>query len=363
MPSRASLAILYTAVLLITAAPLHSQVASTNIRSSVNVCSDRTRVAAFTVSKTAPARGETVTVTLKIRNNCSSGTLNIPWEITGGNRVIASGTQSKVAAGMEFTKRATWTARAGRHEFFGDADPNNTLNESASHRANNLATPLVVNVAGDWSGWNETAKDATVAEIRSWSRNAVVVGGAVSGNKLIIPRGGLRSTYHASGDFSASLRDRMKSRGVPQDVAAPYASTVWNAWKAWSGSWTVTHAAYAKTPNELCHTHVVPPSLNHPFPLSTGYSTGTSKLSVSALRSSLRSALGGSIADQGAESAIDDFAGWLSSRFSTWADAARIRNVLGGGPCVGLVITFTSTLPGSVQGGSAAGVNVIDGDF
>jgi hypothetical protein len=103
---------------------------------------DRVAVTGFSVNPPQPRQGQTVTVTLTIKNVCNGPLASVPWTIevgtgTGLNQVLNSGVQQNVLAGASFSVTANWTAVPGQRGFLGTADRENALRESGQNRQNN----------------------------------------------------------------------------------------------------------------------------------------------------------------------------------------------------------------------------------
>ena len=96
--------------------------------------SDKVQVTDFSITPTAPVSGGPVTVKMTIKN-LTNGVLNIPWRIA--TTTVVSNVKENVGGGSSFEVSARWTATPGQQHFFGDADPDNSLQEPQPVRRNN----------------------------------------------------------------------------------------------------------------------------------------------------------------------------------------------------------------------------------
>jgi len=92
------------------------------------------------LSLAAPITVGTATTASITITNRTNRPVKVPWQITvDDGRVVASRT-NVVTPNTPVTFTASWTARSGGHRFVAQADPQNTLVERGSHRANNSTT-------------------------------------------------------------------------------------------------------------------------------------------------------------------------------------------------------------------------------
>jgi hypothetical protein len=111
---------------------------------------DRVKVTAFTLAPAAPKRCGGSTITMKIENVSGCELAAVPWQIAQGGAVLGSGAREHLGAGQSFTVTAALKdLKAGKHHVYGDADTSNSLKEWAAHRANNLATPVDLEISSD----------------------------------------------------------------------------------------------------------------------------------------------------------------------------------------------------------------------
>ncbi len=99
---------------------------------------DIIRVMDFKVNPVKSRMGKQVTVNMTIKNVTDKTLRSVPWQIGMDNEILNSGVRYKLPAGESFKVCITWTAKAGHHFFYGDADPKNTLQEPRVKQYNNL---------------------------------------------------------------------------------------------------------------------------------------------------------------------------------------------------------------------------------
>jgi hypothetical protein len=105
---------------------------------------DRTRDLSFKTSIRSFAidggskPGETITARMTI-DTSGGGTKPVPWNIYRDQTVLKSELRPNVTAGASFEAQATWQASAGKHTFYGNVDPQNTLGETAIEQKDNVS--------------------------------------------------------------------------------------------------------------------------------------------------------------------------------------------------------------------------------
>ena len=99
---------------------------------------DIVRVSNFSVTPAEISRGSTVTIKMTIKNVSEKPLKGIPWQIVKNKKILDSGVRYNLVSGDSFKVSTTWTATAGSHFFYGDADPKNTLEELKIKQYNNL---------------------------------------------------------------------------------------------------------------------------------------------------------------------------------------------------------------------------------
>jgi|SRR4030095_7574279 hypothetical protein len=107
---------------------------------------DVIRVTGFKVSPVAPKKGKQVSVIMTMKNVTSRTIKKVPWQIVRNNNILDQGIRYNLMAGDSFRVSVTWTAVAGQHFFYGDADPKNILREPRIKQFNNLPQGIDVKV-------------------------------------------------------------------------------------------------------------------------------------------------------------------------------------------------------------------------
>ncbi|MCI0716343.1 MAG: hypothetical protein L0Y77_08500 [Chlorobi bacterium] len=107
---------------------------------------DIVRVSDFSVTPPEIKRKQTVTIRMTIKNVSDKALKGVPWQIVKNKKILDSGVRYNLASGDSFKVLTTWTATAGSHFFYGDADPKNTLREPKIKQYNNLPQGFDVKV-------------------------------------------------------------------------------------------------------------------------------------------------------------------------------------------------------------------------
>lgn len=314
-----------TVVLSIAWSPTDAQQMQTNRKLTTSVtgaCIDRVQLTGFTATPSQPIHGQQVIISATVRHLCSSNNTaaSMPWKITVGSTVIGSGTL-KLASGAQTTISARWAATLGTHELDAEVDPNNTLNEPANARNNNLPSGLQLTVVGDWNGWNETWKAATKDAVAEWFRGAAlgdvrIMGSAATGGSLRGP------------SIEQILKSRLAAQGVPSIIGDRIAQGFNDAWSQWQSS--VKAAAPAWYPAFLLVAGAVAPSTpNAPGPLAL-LAQNPESMTAPKLKESIQSRLGTFANENGAASAIANFAEFAAACFVK-QKLAVVKDVMGTG--------------------------------
>ena len=103
-------------------------------------------VTEFSALPLHPKRGTIVNIKMTIKNVSKKILKKVPWRIVKNKKVIDYGIRYSLAAGDSFKISTTWTATAGAHFFYADADPNNILNEPKIRQFNNLPQGVDIDV-------------------------------------------------------------------------------------------------------------------------------------------------------------------------------------------------------------------------
>ena len=107
---------------------------------------DIIRVTDFKVTPVEPQKGRQVLIKMTIKNVSSRLLKSVPWQIVHNECILVHGSRCKLPAGDSFKISVTWTASPGKHFFYGDADPGNTLKEPKIKQYNNLPQGIDVKV-------------------------------------------------------------------------------------------------------------------------------------------------------------------------------------------------------------------------
>lgn len=265
--------------------------------------------------------GDTATLKLTIET-AGGGTKSVPWTIYRDNDVVLkSDTKAGVAGGTTFEVSTTWAATAGSHVFYGEVDPQNTLNEPSSERGNNMSSQTT-RVYSDWPRWLGAAKAGTKTAVDQWRGQAMFTGIKINGP---VASGG-RVTGPGIG---GPIVDALKGAGMPNDAAQHFGHAVEGAWRDWTGSvhvpdlpWYPAFAAVALA--------IAPPMPNVPTPISRlAHDPGK----LNGLAGAIKGSLGTAKDWPGGAAAIDDFAAWLKGSAEGWFQGGcMITNVVGKGP-------------------------------
>jgi len=267
--------------------------------------------------------GDTVTLKLTIEHSGGSGSVSVPWKIYRDNDVVVAQGTKQVTAGATatFDVTANWTATAGAHDFYGEVDPSNTLNEPSGERRNNI-TGSTARVFSDWARWLQAARDGTKEAHSSWRVGAMFAGIAINGPTAT---GGRLEGPSLAGPISA----KMAGVGAPSQVAEGLAGAVAETFKAWTDTIRVPalpwYPAFAAFPGANA-----PPTPNVPTPMSS-LAHDPARLDAGALASKIRGRVGSAKEWPGA-GGIDDYARWFSAGIIGWLPRAQVLNVLGKGP-------------------------------
>ncbi len=99
---------------------------------------DIIKVTKFNASPVHPKPKQKVLIKMTIKNVSRKKLEKVPWRIVKDKKVLDYGVRYDLAPGDSFNISTTWTATAGNHFFYADADPNNILNEPKIRQFNNL---------------------------------------------------------------------------------------------------------------------------------------------------------------------------------------------------------------------------------
>jgi len=107
---------------------------------------DIIRVTDFNVVPVNPKKGKHVTIKMVIKNVTSKTLKSVPWQIVNNDKIIYHGARCMLQPGDSFKISVTWKALPGKHFFYCDADPKNTLKEPKIKQFNNLPQGIDVKV-------------------------------------------------------------------------------------------------------------------------------------------------------------------------------------------------------------------------
>jgi hypothetical protein len=91
----------------------------------------------LSIDRSNPTECQAVKFRINVRNRTAVEASRIPWQIAIDGNIFRSGAREKVAPNGSFDEEVTWIATPGRHYVSARVDPQNTLNEPQSERANN----------------------------------------------------------------------------------------------------------------------------------------------------------------------------------------------------------------------------------
>ena len=107
---------------------------------------DIIRVTDFNVRPVNPKKGKQVFIKMTIKNVSPKMLKSVPWQIVHNEKILYHGARFMLMPGDSFKISVTWTAIPGKHFFYGDADPQNTLKEPKIKQFNNLPQGIDVKV-------------------------------------------------------------------------------------------------------------------------------------------------------------------------------------------------------------------------
>jgi hypothetical protein len=160
---------------------------------------DKVEVMAFSIEPADPKEGQEVTVKMTVKNKGDESLSGVPWRIAKDNKLLGEGTQDEVAAGETFEVTATYTAEAGEHHFYGDADPKNVLKESKAALKNNTkaADASVPQVSASTAGGGQVELETQALNYKKAKEAGASFADKVEGPTLCTPVGQFEGTSHA----------------------------------------------------------------------------------------------------------------------------------------------------------------------
>jgi peptidoglycan/xylan/chitin deacetylase (PgdA/CDA1 family) len=168
----------------------------------------------ITFTPSAPAEGETVTISTTIHNIGDEAANNILVDFYDGQpsveNLIGSDTITSIDNGTSAVASTSWTAVAGNHDIFVVADPNNAISESNENN-NEASKPLIIGGSGSvlhvenidmsWSTQGPFFKAYTTITIVD-DNNAPIEGASVYGSWSGAFTGDVLGVTNASGQVT-----------------------------------------------------------------------------------------------------------------------------------------------------------------
>jgi hypothetical protein len=272
------------------------------------------------------------------------GTKPVSWNIYRGQTVLKSEMRPNVTAGASFEAQATWQASAGKHTFYGNVDPQNTLRETAADQRDNVS-PVVTKIFADWPKWIEGAKQGVREAFPAWNRNARLLHIVINGPKAT---GG--SVDYPS-NLKLNLSARMVASGAPPEMVDRFMGALADAVQKWASSIRVPglpwYPSFAAMP-----VPEAPPTPNTPMPFVTLQQDRTS-LAPAFIAATLNGRVGEPATWPEGARVISDFCGWFAAGLNQAIAASQVTQIMGRGP----VPTFA---PPYVPVGPVVGGDVIN---
>ena len=290
--------------------------------------------------------GDVVTVSATIEHSGGTGTMHVPYGIFRDNSESIHDARRQVVAGATstFAVQHTWIATAGSHRFWVAVDPEFTLGEPLSERADNISAP-VVRVFSDWAKWADRAKAGTRIAGTRFAADARFAGISINGP---IATGGRIEGCSLDEPIRAALGEA----GAPSQVAEGFAHAVGDAWKGWCDSVRVPalpwYPAFAAWPGP-----VAAPMANVPTPMAA-LVHDVGKFNPTTLASGIKERIGAAKDWPGAGAAIDSYTNWFADGIVAWLTRGVVTTVLGKGPVPGFA--GTANLVSPVVGGEVISV-------
>lgn len=281
------------------------------------------RVTQLLLTPAQPMAGQPAQIRMTIQTS-GSGSKTLPWDVRVGKSALGQGSQT-VSAGATFDKTVSWVPPAGTHSLSGRVDPEDTLAEASSERADNeRQLSVVIAAPTDWPAWGAAAWTGTQQAIRAWQPAATlsgfkINGPLVSGGKVLGP------------SLKTGIQNAMTAAAAPQDVADRWAGAMTDAWRLWHEGMMATGHPWYPAFLAFPGAHA-PPMPNVPMPLGTLPSVQAAQLSPAALRARLQTALGSLSQQSGAMAAVDSYINQFSVRFPLWLTNVQIMLAMGSGP-------------------------------
>jgi hypothetical protein len=281
----------------------------------------RVSIRSFTVDGGSKP-GEIVRAKMTV-DTSGGGTKPVPWNIYRSNTVLKAETQPNVAAGAGFEAQAEWRASAGKYNFYGNVDPQNTLLETAAEQKDNVSQ-VVTRIFSDWPKWIDGAKQGVREAFPAWNRNAHLLHVVINGPKATEGR------VEYPPNLKSSLSARMVASGAPAEVVDSFMGALAEAVQKWANSVRVPglpwYPAFAAVPSP-----VAPPTPNTPTPFPALVQDLT-VFAAATIAAAIKARVGEPATWPGGATGINDFCDWFAAGLSKAIAGSQVTQVLGKGP-------------------------------
>lgn len=273
-----------------------------------------------------PKVGDTVKVTLRVRNTTGAPLANVEWKLSGA--LSKNGTIASLGANSSSVVSHTFTAQDGAIEVTGHVDPSNKIAEPLPLRANNKVTVKTTASSSntEWDGWARKAANR-FDKLIDLSKRKTTVEGSINGATLTVKK------LKVGPIDTAGLKAILTSEGLPDDVAQAFADAFAATYSTWASKYKAVvpfaYPAFAAFPLAFA-----PPMPNVPFPLAIGSSPeSATAISPTGIETTLKSKLPAARkSEAGANAAIALYAVAMSGAFQAWLTVQQASSVMGKGP-------------------------------
>jgi hypothetical protein len=284
------------------------------------------KIQELSLSPSLPKEGETVTVTLRLRNESPVQLAKVEWSLSGASR--KTGTITSIPAKSSKVVTHTFTAPSGNLSITATVDAQRKIPEPAELRKNNSVTieTTTSTATGDWGIWSRSAADLVGQEI-DLCKAETSVAGVVNATNLTV-------TKLIVGSIDQNkMKSLLTGATIPDDVARAFSQALYATFAEWANNYTASvpnaFPAFGAFPGP-----VAPPMPSIPFPLVIGTSVKSAKAllpaSIEALV--LKRLSKTRRAQAGASVAVKDFARAASGRLNAWLVVQQATQVMGRGP-------------------------------
>lgn len=284
------------------------------------------KIQELSLSPSLPKPGETVTLTLRVRNESPVQLAKVAWVLSGA--LQKTGTIASIPAKSSKLLTHTFTAPSGNVSITVTVDPQQKIPEPAELRKNNSVTieTTTSTATGDWGTWSRSAADLVGQEI-DICKAETSVAGVVNATNLTI-------TKLIVGSIDQNkMKSLLTGATIPEDVALAFSQALYATFAEWANNYagSVPNAfpSFGAFPGPFA-----PPTPSIPFPLVIGTSakSATALLPASIEALVLKKLSKTRRAQTGASVAVKDFARAASGRFFAWLVVQQATQVLGRGP-------------------------------